>query len=61
MYTYLKGKDAERVDELEKHLPQNERNFQNVTSSLDAHALLKPIGTQSYRTGNLHYFLLYNP
>jgi hypothetical protein len=27
VYIYLNGKDAERADELKKHLPQNERNF----------------------------------
>ena len=40
VYIYLNDKDAKRVDELEKHLPQNERNFQIVTSRLDAHELL---------------------
>lgn len=61
VYIYLNDKDAERVDELEKHLPQNERNFQIVTSRLDAHELLKTIGPQLYQTGHLHYFLLYDP
>ncbi|MCR4704050.1 MAG: three-Cys-motif partner protein TcmP [Saccharofermentans sp.] len=61
VYIYLNDKDAKRVDELEKHLPQNERNYQIVTSRLDAHDLLKTIGTQLYETGHLHYFLLYDP
>lgn len=58
---YLNDKDKNRVDELEKHLPQNERNFQIVTSRLDAHELLRTIGPQLYQTGHLHYFLLYDP
>ena len=57
----MNSKDAERVDGLEKHLPQNERNFQIVTSSLDAHAPLKTIGTQLYRIGRLNYFRHYDP
>ena len=48
VYIYLNDKDAKRVDELEKHLPQNERNYQIVTSRLDAHDLLKTIGPQLY-------------
>ena len=60
VYIYLNDKDAERADELRKHLPQNERNFQIVTSSSDAHELLKTIGPQLYRTVHSHYFRLYN-
>jgi three-Cys-motif partner protein len=58
---YLNDKDKNRVDELEKHLPQNERNFQIVTSRLDAHELLRTIGPQLYQAGHLHYFLFYDP
>ena len=54
VYIYLNDKDAKRVDELEKHLPQNERNFQIVTSRLDAHELLKTIGPQLCQTGHYH-------
>lgn len=58
---YLNDKDAKRVDELEKHLPPNERNFQIILSRLDAHTLLKNIGPQLYWAEHLHYFLLYDP
>lgn len=61
VHIYLNDKDKKRVDELEKHLPQNERNFEIVTSRLDAHELLRTIGPQLYQTGHLHYFLLYDP
>lgn len=61
VYIYLNDKNKKRVDELEKHLPQNERNYQIVTSRIDAHELLKTIGPQLYETGHLHYFLLYDP
>lgn len=61
VHIYLNDKDAKRVDELEKNLPNNERNFEIVTSRLDAHELLKAIGPQLYQTGHLHYFLLYDP
>lgn len=61
IHIYLNDKDKARVDELKKHLPQDERNFKIVTSCSDAHELLRTIGSQLYGTGHLHYFLLYDP
>ncbi len=61
IHIYLNDKDKARVDELEKHLPKDERNFKIVTSRGDAHELLRTIGPQLYGTGHLHYFLLYDP
>lgn len=61
IHIYLNDKDKARVDELKKHLPQDERNFKIVTSCSDAHELLRIIGPQLYGTGHLHYFLLYDP
>ena len=61
IHSYLNDKDKARVDELKKHLPQDERNFKIVTSCSDAHELLRTIGPQLYGTGHLHYFLLYDP
>lgn len=61
IHIYLNDKDKARVDELKKHLPQDERNFKIVTSCSDAHELLRTIGAQLYGTGHLHYFLLYDP
>ena len=61
IHIYLNDKDKARVDELKRHLPQDERNFKIVTSCSDAHELLRTIGPQLYGTGHLHYFLLYDP
>lgn len=61
IHIYLNDKDKARVDELKKHLPQDERNFKIVTSYSDANELLRTIGPQLYGTGHLHYFLLYDP
>ena len=61
IHIYLNDKDKARVDELKKHLPQDERNFKIVTSCSDAHELLRTIGPQLYGAGHLHYFLLYDP
>lgn len=61
VYVYLNDNDTQRVDELEKHLPQDERNFKIITSRNDAHELLRIIGPQLYETGHLNYFLLYDP
>lgn len=58
---YLNDKDEARVNELKKYLPQDERNLKIVTSCDDAHELLRIIGPQLYGTGQLHYFLLYDP
>ena len=61
IHIYLNDKDKARVDELKKHLPQDECNFKIVISCSDAHELLRTIGPQLYGTGHLHYFLLYDP
>ena len=52
IHIYLNDKDKARVDELEKHLPNDERNFKIVTSRGDAHELLRTIGPQLYGTGH---------
>lgn len=61
IHIYLNDKDKARVNELEKHLPQDERNFKIVASCGDANELLRTIGPQLYGTDHLHYFLLYDP
>lgn len=58
---YLNDINKEKVEELRKHIPANERNFQIITTDLDAGALLRTIGPQLYNDGHLHYFLLYDP
>ena len=58
---YLNDINKEKVEELRKHIPANERNFQIITTDLDAGALLRTIGPQLYNAGHLHYFLLYDP
>lgn len=61
VHIYLNDKEKSRIDELKKHIPQDERNYHVVTSVGDANELLKTIGPQLYQTGHLHYFLLYDP
>lgn len=56
IYIYLNDKDKARVNELKKHLPEDERNFKIVTSHSDAHDLLRTIGPQLYGTGHLLTF-----
>ena len=58
---YLNDINKEKVEELRKHIPANERNFQIITTDLDAGVLLRTIGPQLYNAGHLHYFLLYDP
>jgi len=61
VHIYLNDNDKKKIDELQKHLPKNERNFEIVTSCADAHELLTNIGSQLKQTAHLHYFLLYDP
>ena len=61
VHIYLNDKEKVRVDELKKHIPQDERNFHIVTSVGDANELLNTIGPQLYQAGHMHYFLLYDP
>ncbi len=61
VHIYFNDIDKARVDELKKHLPQDERNYRIVTSVGDANELLTTIGSQLSQTGHLHYFLLYDP
>lgn len=61
VHLYFNDNDEAKVDELKKHLPANEGNFNIVTSVMDANELLTNIGGQLDGTGKLHYFLLYDP
>lgn len=54
---YKEGK----IEELKKHLPQEERNYQIVTTSQDGNELLKWIGPQLNHNNHMHFFLLYDP
>ena len=46
VHLYFNDIDKARVDELKKHLPQDERNYRIVTSVGDANELLTTIGSQ---------------
>lgn len=61
VHLYFNDKDKARIDELQKHLPQEERNYRIVPSSQDANKLLTTIGPQLSQNERLHYFLLYDP
>lgn len=61
VHIYFNDKEKDRVNELEKHLPQSGGNYNVVTSVGDANELLVTIGSQLSQNGHLHYFLLYDP
>ena len=61
VHLYFNDLSKERINILKEHLPQEERNYQIVTSFQDAGELLRTIGPQLYKTGHMHYFLLYDP
>lgn len=50
-----------KVNELRKHLPEDERNYQIITSVGDGNQLLKIIGPQLQTNKHMHFFLLYDP
>lgn len=61
IHIYLNDKDKARVDELKKHLPQDERNFKIVTSCGDAHELLRSymeLGTCIISCSTIHMMRL---
>lgn len=61
IYLYLNDYSMAKIEELRKHLPEDERNFKIVTSVGDKDELLKTIGPQLYEHEHLHFFLLYDP
>lgn len=58
---YLNDKSQDKVNEIKKHLPADERNFEIVVKVKDRDELLKEIGPQLYDHPHLHYFLFYDP
>lgn len=58
---YLNDNSQEKVDELKKHLPANEGNFEIIVTAKDRDELLEEIGPQLYGRQHLHYFLFYDP
>ena len=58
---YLNDISEQKIEELKKHLPPDERNFQIITSSRDRDELLDTIGPQLYSRQHLHFFLFYDP
>lgn len=61
VHLYFNDLSKERIEILKQHLPQEERNYQIITTSQDAGELLRTIGPQLYTAGHMHYFLLYDP
>lgn len=61
VFLYLNDNSGDKIEELKKHLPAEERNFRIVTSVGDGNELLKTIGSQLKQTKHLHFFLLYDP
>lgn len=61
VFLYLNDNSEDKIEELKKHLPAEERNFRIITSVGDGNELLKTIGSQLKQTNHLHFFLLYDP
>ena len=61
VHLYFNDFDEKKIEELKKHLPTDERNFQIVTTTRDGNELLKWIGPQLNLNSNMHFFLLYDP
>lgn len=61
VHLYFNDNDEKKIDELKKHLPEEERNYKIVTTIQDGNELLKWIGTQLKESSHMHFFLLYDP
>ncbi|MFA9422469.1 MAG: three-Cys-motif partner protein TcmP [Sedimentibacter sp.] len=61
IHQYFNDICEKKISKLQKHLPENERNYRAVTSVGDANELLKTIGPQLNQNSHMHYFLLYDP
>ena len=58
---YFNDSSAEKINELKKRLPDDERNFKIVSTVQDGNQLLKVIGPQLKQNSCKHFFLLYDP
>jgi len=60
VHLFFNDHDLDKIEELKKHLPQDERNYKIVTTTRDGNELLKWIGPQ-LELSHMHFFLLYDP
>ncbi len=61
-YIYFNDLDADKIDELDKRLPQKTNNFHIQTYSMDASELLNKISSQFGSVfPNMHFLLVYDP
>lgn len=61
VHLYFNDYNEKKIEELKKHLPQDERNFKIVTTARDGNELLKWIGPQLNQNSHMHFFLVYDP
>lgn len=61
VHLFFNDYNKKKIDELQKHLPQDERNFKIVTTCSDGNELLKSIGPQLNQNSHMNFFLLYDP
>ncbi|MGB5824545.1 MAG: three-Cys-motif partner protein TcmP [Proteocatella sp.] len=61
VHLYFNDNDTNKIKELKKHIPADERNFKVITTTKDGNELLKFIGPQLNNNSFMHYFLLYDP
>lgn len=61
VHLFFNDYDTKKIEELKKHLPQEERNYNIVTTTRDGNELLKWIGPQLNQNSHMHFFLLYDP
>lgn len=60
-YLYFNDLSQERIDELNKHLPPETRNFHIYTSVGDGNDLLKSIGSKLQAGQKISYLMVYDP
>lgn len=61
VHLFFNDNNTKKIEELKKHLPDEERNYKVVTTIRDGNKLLKWIGPQLIQNSHMHFFLLYDP
>ena len=60
-WLYFNDLSQEKIDELQKHMPTETRNFHINLSVGDGNDLLKQIGSRLSSQAKIHYLLVYDP
>lgn len=61
IWFYANDRDADKIEELKKHIPVSRKNYHQALTTKDANELLREIGSQLDPRKKVHYLLIYDP